>query len=64
MGIEGDADEPGGLTFTDELGRSLEAAGRAIPPGGRPPPRGHWIPPPNEPLDCSSVWFDEPARTG
>ncbi|HVL07287.1 MAG TPA: DUF222 domain-containing protein [Acidimicrobiales bacterium] len=34
LGIEGDADESVGVRFTDERGRSLDATGRPILPGG------------------------------
>ncbi|MGI8983872.1 MAG: HNH endonuclease signature motif containing protein, partial [Acidimicrobiales bacterium] len=33
LGIEGNADEPDGIRFTDERGRPLDATGRPVVPG-------------------------------
>ena len=33
LGIEGNADDPDGVSFTDDRGRPLEASGRPKPPG-------------------------------
>jgi hypothetical protein len=58
LGIEGDADDPGGMTFTDERGRRLNGRGYPILPTKAPPP-GHWTPPSAEPIDPWPIHFDE-----
>jgi hypothetical protein len=69
LGINGDADDPDGVVFTDERGRHLDQAGRPVPPrrpveqaaarlGIRP---GTWTHPTGERLDPSWVDFDERA---
>ena len=65
LGIEGNAEQPDGITFTDAKGRTLDPAARPRPPTGPPPqpqqpyahPTGerlhpHWLtfpPPPKKP---------------
>ncbi len=44
LGRQGDADEPNGITFTDDRGRPLDSCGRPTPPGNVAPPRGSWVP--------------------
>jgi len=61
LGIEGDADEPDGMVFTDDRGRRLDACGHPVPPGTTTPPPGNWIPPTGEPLDPWAIYFNEPA---
>jgi len=61
LGIEGDADEPDGMVFTDDQGRRLDACGHPVPPGATTPPPGNWIPPTGEPLDPWAIYFNEPA---
>ena len=70
LGIRGDADDPDGMVFTDERGRPLDRAGRAVP-SGLPPEAaarrlgialGTWSHPTGERLDPHAVHFDE--RTG
>jgi hypothetical protein len=64
LGIEGDADEPDGVTFTDDRGRRLDPCGHPVPPGDVPPPPGNWVPPSGEPLDPWAIYFNEPAAVG
>ena len=69
LGIQGDADDPDGVVFTDERGRRLGSSGRPEPPGqaievaarrlGVAP--GAWSHPTGERLDPSAVYFDERA---
>jgi len=61
LGIEGDADEPNGVMFTDEHGRRLANCGRPAPPGDRPPPPGNWVAPPGERLDMWAIQFNDPT---
>jgi len=61
LGIDGNADDPDGITFTDARGRTLDACGRPVPPGTSPPPPGNWVPPSGEPLDPWPIYFNEPA---
>lgn len=49
LGITGDADDPDGVTFTDERGRRLDNRGHPVLPTTAPPP-GNWKPP---------IYFDE-----
>ena len=60
MGIEGNADEPDGVVFTDDRGRRLASCGKATPPGDDAPrPPGHWVPPSGERLDPWAIYFKE-----
>ena len=59
LGIEGDADEPDGLVFTDRRGRRLTGCGRPAPPG-QLPMAGTWVPPSGERLDTRWVYFNPP----
>jgi hypothetical protein len=61
LGIEGDADDPDGVVFTDDKGRRLEPCGRPVPPGDTPPPPGNWVAPGGEALDPWPIYFNEPA---
>ena len=69
LGIEGNADEPDGVHFTDERGRTLGASGRPIAPGQRFDaaaselgiPAGAWSHPTGERLDPQWVYFKERA---
>ncbi|MGH9264045.1 MAG: HNH endonuclease, partial [Acidimicrobiales bacterium] len=62
LGIEGNADDPDGMVFTDERGRELDASGRPVPPGQPVTvaarrlgiPAGSWSHPSGEPLGCHS----------
>ena len=60
LGIEGDADDPGGMTFTERYGRTLDTRGYPVLPTG-PPPRRAWRPPARERLDPWPIHFDERA---
>ncbi len=69
LGISGNADEPDGMTFTDERGRTLGSTGRPVPPG-RPVelecgrlgiPSGAWSHPTGERFDPYWVHFNERA---
>ncbi len=65
LGIEGNADEPDGLGFTDRHRRPLGRAGPAPPdltPDWIPPP-SNWIPPTGEPIHTKWVDFTHP-KTG
>ncbi len=59
LGIEGNADDPDGVVFTDDRGRRLESCGRPTPPGDSPPPPGNWVPPSGERLDPWAIYFNE-----
>ncbi|CAN5807107.1 hypothetical protein BH24ACT3_BH24ACT3_06070 [soil metagenome] len=60
LGIEGDnADDPTGITFTDERGRVITASAGPAPPGD-PPPAAPYRHPTGEPLDTGCVIFREP----
>ena len=61
LGIQGDADEPNGITFTDDRGRPLDSCGRPTPPGNVAPPRGSWVPPSGERLDPWAIYLNEHA---
>ena len=63
LGIEGNADDPDGVIFTDHRGRRLANSGRPAPPGDRPPPPGKWTHPTGERLHPHDVYFDERLRT-
>jgi len=58
LGIAGDADDPAGVTFTDERGRPLDNCGHPVPPTAAPPP-GQWKPPPAERIDPWPIHLDE-----
>lgn len=72
LGIAGNPDDPGGVTFTDDEGRELDESGRPISP--RPPftvaardlgiPAGSWSHPTGERLDPHGIVFNEPACVG
>ena len=59
LGIEGDADDPSGLVFTDSRGRRLTGVGRPAPPG-QLKITGHWTHPSGEPFDLHWLYFNEP----
>jgi hypothetical protein len=59
LGIEGDADDPDGIVFTDHRGRRLDACGHPVAPGTSVPPPGNWVPPTGEPLDPWAIYFNE-----
>jgi hypothetical protein len=61
LGIAGDADEPDGVSFTDDRGRRLDRCGHPIPPGETPPPAGNWVPPSGERLDPWAIYFNDPV---
>ena len=69
LGIRGNADDPDGMVFTDERGRTLDHTGRPVPPGLPPGAAaqrlgitpGSWSHPTGERLDPLSVHFDERA---
>jgi hypothetical protein len=68
LGIRGNADRPGSLTFTDERGRVLAGSGPPTPPATNLKetarqlsiPPGSWSHPTGETLDLRWVHFDEP----
>ncbi len=70
LGIDGNADEPDGVVFTDDRGRVLGSCGRATPPGDTPLPNGNWVPPGGERLDPFAIllqpggWHDRDRATG
>jgi hypothetical protein len=59
LGIEGNADEPDGVIFTDDRGRRLESCGKPTPPGDSPPQPGNWVAPSGERLDPWAIYFNE-----
>ncbi len=68
LGIQGDADKPDGVTFSDERGRLIEACGRPVPVkslqvgvAGLGLPLTKWIHPSGEHLNPKYVQFHEPA---
>lgn len=69
LGIEGNADDPEGIHFTDERGRPLGSTGRPVPPVQRfgdtasalGIPAGAWSHPTGERLDPWWVHLNEPA---
>ena len=62
LGIEGNADDPDGILFTDDRGRILDPSGRPIAPGQRfETPAGAWSHPTGERLDPQWVHFNERA---
>jgi hypothetical protein len=69
LGIQGNADDPDGVVFTDHRGYRLDGCGRPVPPR-RPVeavaadlgiPAGAWSHPTGERLDPDAVSFQEPA---
>ena len=60
LGIEGNADDPDGLVFTDHRGRRLTGVGRPAPPG-QVRLAGHWVHPSGERLESHWVYFNEPS---
>lgn len=66
LGISGNADIVGGLTFTDETGRIITASGiKPKPPGGPPPPiTGHFQHPLGQRLDMNWVQISPPSHYG
>lgn len=62
LGIEGNADDPDGVRFTNEHGRRIaETGARPIPPAGAPPPPlGSYRHPTGERLDTRWLEFREP----
>ena len=61
LGIAGNADEPGGLTFTDRHGRVLDPTGQPRPPNRPPPAVPRYRHPSGERLDPRAVTFCEAA---
>jgi len=59
LGIEGDADAPDGIAFTDARGRPLAPSGTPTPPTG-PLPTGNWVHPTGERLDDRWIDFATP----
>ncbi len=62
LGIAGNADDPGGMEFTDSKGRRLTGCGRPAPPDGLSF-TGGWAHPSGERLDTRWVHFREPTPT-
>ncbi len=64
LGITGNADTPGGVTFTDATGRVITASGaRPKPPGAAPPPiTGTYQHPLGQRLDMKWVSFGTPPE--
>jgi hypothetical protein len=59
LGIEGDADAPDGLTFTNRYGTTLHAAAKPLPPSGLPPPPAQpYQHPLGEPLQRRWISFE------
>ena len=56
--IEGDADDPHGLVFTDAGGKRLTGCGRPAPPGELRI-TGNWVHPSGERLDSRWVYFNQ-----
>ncbi|MDQ6798673.1 MAG: HNH endonuclease [Actinomycetota bacterium] len=63
LGIEGDADYPDGIIFTDARGRPLAPTGKPIPPA-EPAPTGNWVHPTGERMDDECVVFRDPPAEG
>lgn len=64
LGIEGNADQPDGLVFTDANGRILDYHGRPKLPTGPPPePDGHFMPPSGGQLHAHWVQFNRPKMS-
>ena len=62
LGIAGNADDRGGMEFTDSKGRRLTGCGRPAPPDG-PSFTGSWAHPSGERLDTRWVHFRELTPT-
>ena len=61
LGIEGNAEQPDGITFTDATGRTLDPAARPRPPTGPPlEPRQPYAHPTGERLDTHWLTFPLP----
>ncbi len=68
LGISGDADDPNGMSFTDERGRRLDSCGRPVAPGepveraarGLEIPTGAWSHPTGERFDPRWIHFNTP----
>ncbi len=63
LGIDGDADDPDGLVFSDVRGRRLTGSGRPAPPG-QLRITGRWVHPAGERLHPRWVWFSEAPAAG
>ncbi len=62
LGISGDADDPNGVTFTDEHGRSIHPGSEPRPPTADPPgPVEPYVPPPRGRLRRQSEWIHPDA---
>jgi hypothetical protein len=69
LGIQGDADDPDGVVFTDHRGHRLDSCGYPVPPlqpeaaaaAGLGIPAGAWSHPTGERLEPGAVSFHEPA---
>ena len=59
LDIEGDADQPDGLVFTDASGRRLTGVGRPAPPG-EVEVTGRWVHPSGERFDPHWLYFNQP----
>jgi Domain of unknown function (DUF222)/HNH endonuclease len=63
LGISGNADEPDGLTFTDDHGRVIDPATRPRKPTGPPPdPANPYRHPLGERLRRSEIFFPDPPQ--
>jgi hypothetical protein len=60
LGIAGNADDPGGMDFTDCRGRRLTGCGRPAPPEGITI-SGSWTHPSGERIESRWVHFNDPA---
>ena len=61
LGIEGNAEQPDGITFTDATGRALDPAARPRPPTGPPPePKQPYAHPTGERLHTHWLTFPRP----
>jgi hypothetical protein len=69
LGIQGNADDPDGIVFTDHRGHELDSCGYPVPPRqpaqaaarGLGIPAGAWTHPTGERLEPGAVSFHEPA---
>ena len=63
LAITGNADVPGGVTFTDAAGNALTSSGaRPTPPGAPPPTMGRYEHPWGERLQTKWLTFNPPAH--
>ena len=60
LGIAGNADDPGGMEFSDSRGRRLTGCGRPAPPEGVNI-SGTWVHPSGERIDPRWVHFSQPS---